>query len=151
LLRTGGKPSSFLFGGFAYAVNTTRKLAFNNDKVGGYVLKAFRKIKNKTRRGAGARGRTVAIGEYLRLLVEAPQHLRAFLIIAMNTGMRPGEIRGLKWSYVDRQAGMIRLPAEVTKEKRPKLIPINHHVQAVLDAQIRAIHHDYVVTMAMNH
>ena len=66
----------------------------------------------------------------------------------MNTGMRPGEIKNLKWSYIDKKAGFIRLPAEIIKEGTKtgtgKSIPINHNVKAVLDSQIRALHHDYV-------
>lgn len=70
------------------------------------------------------------------------------VIVAMNTGMRPGEIKNLKWSYIDKKAGFIRLPAEIIKEGRKtgkaKSIPINRNVKAVLDSQIRALHHDYV-------
>jgi integrase len=47
------------------------------------------------------------------------------VITAMNTGMRGGEIRGLKWEHIDYKAGFIRLPAEVTKEKKAKNIPMN--------------------------
>lgn len=39
---------------------------------------------------------------------------------------------------------MIRLPAEATKEKRPKDIPINKHVKRVLNGMPRAIKHDFV-------
>jgi integrase len=38
------------------------------------------------------------------------------MIIAFNTGLHPGEITGLKWSYIDRDAKMIRLPLEAIKE-----------------------------------
>lgn len=58
--------------------------------------------------------------------------------------MRTGEPRDLKWSYIDRKANMIRLPAEATKEKRPKDIPINKHVKRVLNGMPRAIKHDFV-------
>ncbi len=50
-----------------------------------------------------------------------------------DTGMRPGEVRTLKWEYIDRKAGFIRLPASTTKEDKEKNIPINHHVKVVLD------------------
>jgi integrase len=60
--------------------------------------------------------------------------------------MRTGELRDLKWSYIDRKEMMIRLPAEVTKEKRSKIIPINHHVKRVLESVPRALMHDFVFT-----
>lgn len=68
------------------------------------------------------------------------------MIVAFNTGMRPDEILGLRWSYIDRKAWFIRLPAEATKEKAPKNIPINHHVKEVLDNLARHIDHDFVFT-----
>ena len=120
--------------------------AFDNDRIGGDVLKAFRGIKKIATRNERARDRVVTIDEYNRLLNVAAQHTRNMMILAFNTGMRPGEILGLKWSYIDRKAGFIRLPAEVTKEKAPKNIPINHHVYAVLDDLPRHIDHDYVLT-----
>lgn len=60
--------------------------------------------------------------------------------------MRRGEIRTLKWSYIDKNRKLIRLPAEVTKEGREKIIPINHHVQKTLDALPRALKYDYIIT-----
>ena len=41
---------------------------------------------------------------------------------------------------------MIRLPADVIKERENKNIPINHHVKDALDALPRGLHHDYVIT-----
>ena len=72
--------------------------------------------------------------------------MRSAIIIAFNTGMRTGEIRLLKWSYIDRKSGYIRLPKEVTKENKPKNVPINHNVKAILDSVPRAINHPYVIT-----
>ncbi len=124
--------------------------AFDNDKIDGRVLKIFRKVKNKLKRGENARRRTVTIDEYLKLLGKAASHLKPMLIVAMNTGMRPGEVRTLKWEYIDRKAGFIRLPASTTKEDKEKNIPINHHVEAVLDdltpplGLVTEDHHDFI-------
>jgi integrase len=126
--------------------------AFDNDKVDGRVLKTFRKVKNKLKRGANARKRTVAIEEYLRLLAKASSHLKPMLIMAMNTGMRPGEVRTLRWAYIDRKTGFIRLPASSTKENKEKTIPINSHVKTVLDDLVPSLgvvtedHHDFIFT-----
>jgi integrase len=118
--------------------------AFDNDLVNGSTVKAFRRVKRKLKKAANARRRTLSVPEYMRLLQEAPPHLKAMLTVAYNTGMRLGELRNLQWLHVDREAGLIRLPAELVKESRAKVIPINHHVKRVLDEQPRALHHDFV-------
>ena len=54
--------------------------------------------------------------------------------------MRKGEIKNIKWSHIDWDNKTIRLPKEATKEGKPKSIPINYHVKAVLDNVPRTIH-----------
>jgi len=58
--------------------------------------------------------------------------------------MRKGELLELKWSHIDREKGFIRLPVGMTKEGKPKSIPINRHVREVLTRLPRSLHHDYV-------
>jgi integrase len=123
---------------------------FDNNMVSGETLKAFRKTKKISVKSERIRKRTLTIDEYLRLLDEAAPHLKGMLIVAFNTGMRPGEVKGLNWSYIDRKAMFIRLPADVTKEKAPKDIPVNHHVKNVIDRVPRAINHDFVFTYKGN-
>jgi integrase len=124
--------------------------AFDNDMVSGRVLKAFRSVKKKLKKGANARKRILAFEEYLKLINEAPKHLKDSIVVAFNSGMRTGEIRQLKWSYIDRKNGFIRLPKEVTKEKKSKNIPINHHVKDLLDNIPRNINHGYVISYKGN-
>jgi len=120
--------------------------AFDNDQVDGRTVKAFRTVKRKLRKADNARRRTLTIKEYLRLVDVALPHLKAFLTVAFNTGMRTGELRGLRWSHIDREKWVIRLPADLTKEKRAKVIPMNHHVKRVLAGMIRTLHNDFVLT-----
>jgi integrase len=127
-------------------VKTMVTKAFDNDLVDGRTVKAFRRVKRKLRRGDNARRRTMTPEEYLRLVDVAAPHLRGIITTAYNTGMRAGELRALRWSYIDREHGVIRLPADVTKEGRAKVIPINHHVKEVLAGLLRAVHHDFVFT-----
>jgi integrase len=143
-LRAGIKPSTI-----DVELNIVRGMiskAFDNEKVGERTLRAFRRVKNLSKRGANARKRTVTIGEFLKLLEAAPKHFRGVLIVAMNTGMRPGELRRLTWAHIDKKAGFIRLPADFTKERQAKAIPINHHVKEVLDGLIRHLNHDRLFT-----
>jgi integrase len=127
-------------------VQTAVTKAFDNDILDGHALKSFRKVKRKLRKGSNARRRILTVSEYLRLEANSPSHLKTMLKIAYNTGMRAGEIRTLRWSYVDKEKTFIRLPAKVVKESKSKTVPINHHVKAVLDGLPRAIHYDFVVT-----
>ena len=146
-------------------VKTMVTKAFDNDMIDGRTLKAFRKVKNRLKKGANARDRELTIEEYLKLTKGkytakwklrgktkqkvkdvSPPHLKPILVVAFHTGMRRGELLGLKWSHIDREKGLIRLPADTTKEKKGKTIPINHHVEKVLSTLPRALHHDYVFT-----
>lgn len=118
--------------------------AFDNDKIGGRTVKAFRRVDRKLKRGNNARDRIVEFSEYLKLIEGAPLQLQAVLTIAFYTGMRKGEIVNLKWSDIDRKKKMIHLTADATKEAKPKLIPINHHVIKALETLPRALKHDSV-------
>ena len=121
--------------------------AFDNDKIDGRALKAFRGLKKQLKKGSNARTRTLTINEYISLVDAAPIHLKNILKIAFHTGMRAGEIRNLQWEKnIDRKTGFIRLADDSTKEKKGKVIPINHHVVTVLKEIPRALQHDYVIT-----
>jgi len=127
-------------------VKTMVSKAFDNALVDGRTVKAFRVVKRKLKKAANARKRTITVDEYLKLVKAAPDHLKAFLTIGFNTGMRTGELRGLRWSHIDREKWVIRLPADLPKESKAKVIPINHHVKRLLADLPRAIHHDFVLT-----
>jgi integrase len=120
--------------------------AFDNDLVDGRTVKAFRTVKRKLRRAANARRRTLTMEEYFKLVEVAAPHLQVLITMAFNTGMRTGELRALRRSHIDREKGVIRLPADVTKESRDKVIPMNHHVKAVMAGLTPTIHHDFVFT-----
>lgn len=98
----------------------------------------------------------MSVAEYLKLTAVAQDHMQNMMIVAYNTGMRSGEVRGLKWSYIEWQKGFIKLPPEVTKEGaksgETKLIPMNHNTKAVLDKLrpspgiVSEDHNDFVFT-----
>ena len=114
--------------------------------VDGRTVKAFRRVKKKLIQGSNARDRILTVDEYLRLRDNSPPHLKALITVAYHTGMRRGELLNLKLQHIDKDGGFIRLPAKLTKEKKAKNIPVNHHVKSVLDNLPRAIHHDHVFT-----
>ena len=124
--------------------------AFDDDKISGHALKVFKRFDRTDSfftQGDNARERTISFNEYKRLLDVAQPHLKGILIVAMNTGMRiESEVLGLKWNHIDRKGGFIRLTAKDTKEGKPKKIPINHNVAAVLDGIIPHVNHPFVFT-----
>lgn len=61
-----------------------------------------------------------------RLLETSAEHLRSILILALNTGMRRGEIFNLMWSQVDFRDRKIRV--ERTKSQKLRFIPMNSTV-----------------------
>ncbi len=137
-------------------VRTAVEKGFLNKKIDWEPLRAFKAVKKLQIKGANARDRVVSIKEYIKLISVASEHMRDMMIVAYNTGMRPGEVRGLKWSYIDWQKGFIKLPPEITKEGaktgKTKLIPVNHNAKAVLDRLrpspgiVKKDHHDFVFT-----
>jgi len=120
--------------------------AFDNDKIGGDALRPFRRVRRRLKKGSNARQRTLKFDEYLRLVLVSPEHLRPIIILGFYTGMRIGEILNLKRAQVDRKSGFIRLGDQDTKEGRKKSIPINRHVEEVLDQIISHVNHDYIFT-----
>ncbi len=72
-----------------------------------------------------------ALIEAARQSEKAP-HLADFIILALNTGMRSGEILGLEWRRVDMGNGLIWLEAEHTKTARRRTIPLNDNARTAL-------------------
>ncbi|MBI3989753.1 MAG: site-specific integrase [candidate division NC10 bacterium] len=68
--------------------------------------------------------------EVQRLLAACNEHLRPVVVCALNTGMRRGEILGLKWEDVDRKRRLITLRRTKTGEQR--VVPINDVLLAEL-------------------
>jgi integrase len=113
--------------------------AFDNDLLGGDVLRAFRRVKKTLKAHSNRRDRVLTGQEYKTLHDAAQKHLKDILTIGYWTGMRKGEIINLMWDRVDLKAGFIRLEASDTKEGQAKSIPIGEAVKKVLDRIPRQI------------
>lgn len=68
--------------------------------------------------------------EEVRLLKACPRYLRTVVLTALYTGMRRGEILGLRWSQVDLRTSQIRV--ERTKSGRIRLIPLGERLRGEL-------------------
>jgi len=145
LLREKQKASAATIDMELTIAKTMVNKALDNDLVGGRTIKAFKSIKRKLKRGSNARDRLLTIEEYVKLLDIAPDYLKTILIIAMNSGLRKGEILNLRWSNIDLEKGFIRLRSEETKEKQLKNVPINQNVKDALDNIPQSSNHDYVI------
>lgn len=91
------------------------------------------------------RERVLSEEEEARLLNESSQHLRPILLVAINTGMRKGEIFKLRWKNVDFEEREIRIPE--SKSGRERRIPVNSRLYALLYAlKSQNGNSDYVFT-----
>jgi len=105
-------------------------------------LKRVRKV--KPLKGENKRLRYLSKEEYHALIAACDQHLKPIVITALNTGMRRGEILGLKWDNVDLKHGFILLSGDSTKNGERREIPINGTLKAVFQAITRRLDIPYV-------
>jgi integrase len=75
--------------------------------------------------------------ECQNLVACCDKHLRPIVITALNTGMRKGEILGLRWESVDLRHGFILL--EQTKNGERREIPINDSMRSTFQNVIRRL------------
>ena len=74
--------------------------------------------------------------EISRLFENCSKHLKPIVVLALNTGMRKGELLNLKWQDVDYKRGIIYLLDTKNREKRE--IPLNEMGKTAL---IRTLKH----------
>ncbi len=58
--------------------------------------------------------------------------LADIVVIAIETAMRQGEIFALDWKWIDWTKHTIKLPAEVTKTRKGRTIPLSHRAEETL-------------------
>jgi integrase len=78
------------------------------------------------------------------LMDKLSRHTRAILATGFYAGMRRGEVLCLTRDKVDMEKRMIRLEAEDTKDKKPRVIPILPELYEILKATPRALHDPHV-------
>ena len=78
------------------------------------------------------RVRFLTIEEINRLLSVCSGYLSGIVVLALNTGMRKGEILGLRWENVDSENSVIYIPSSLSKNKCRREIPMNAFVKKTL-------------------
>lgn len=93
-----------------------------------------------------ARDRILTADEFDSLQAHSSPHLRAINLVAYHTGMRRGEILGLRWDRVDFKTGFVRLKAEDTKTNEGRIIPMTPELTALLRRKykVRRLGEDHV-------
>lgn len=99
------------------------------------ILKRIRNV--KMIKGESKRLRYLSQEECQGLLIQCHGHLWEIVTLALNTGMRKGEILSLKWDQVDLKHGFILLDRTKNGERRE--IPLNVTVKGVLQSTVRRI------------
>jgi integrase len=103
------------------------------------VLKKVRKVKLLKE---DKRLRYLNVDESRTLVDACEGYLKDIVVTALNSGMRRGEILGLKWDRVDLKHGFILL--DKTKNGERREIPINNTLRGVLQGITRRLDIPYV-------
>jgi integrase len=104
------------------------------------VLKRIHKV--KPLKDVGKRLRYLSKEECQNLINACDPHLKPIVITALNTGMRRGEILGLKWDNVDLKHGFILL--DKTKNGDRREIPINETLRMTFQSVMRRLDIPYI-------
>ena len=83
-----------------------------------------------------ARTRRLEAGEEQRLLIGANDQLQRIMTLALETGMRRGEILNIKKSHIDLTIKTLLIPS--TKTNDPRTVPLSSAAIASLREQVRA-------------
>ena len=94
-------------------------------------VKLFREDQKRTR--------YLTLEEEEKLLSVCPPSLHRIVTFALHTGMRRGEILGLRWQDVDLRSGIATIPAAKAKGKRDRYVPLNSVAREIIKNLPRAI------------
>lgn len=93
-----------------------------------------REAQRRAQRKSGNEWRTQRGGDGRAMWPEDgyTDHLMPMVLVALNTGMRRGEILGLRWEHLNMDAAMLTVTAGNAKSSKARHIPLNAEALAVL-------------------
>lgn len=71
-----------------------------------------------------------------RLIAELPRHLKAMARFTLATGLRQGNVKGLRWSQVDLDRHIAWIHADQAKARKAIAVPLNAEAMKVLQSQL---------------
>ena len=105
----------------------------------------LKKVLDVKKEDVNSRLRYLANDEERDALINAcADHLRPMVKLALNTGMRRGEIFNLQWKNIDLNKGLIWIQSGESKNKKLVSIPINQTVKEILKSLSRRFDCPYV-------
>ena len=87
----------------------------------------------------------VDLPKLMKAIKAHPDQLYAkAILMVLYTGLRHGEVIRLKWSWFDMQNNTMMLPASITKNEKPHLLPISKPVERLLASMPRYPNSEYI-------
>jgi integrase len=68
---------------------------------------------------------------------EYTDHLRPIVLLALNTGLRRGEIFHLRWADINLKTKWLKVAGKTSKNKQSRQIPLNVEAMHILDGWLR--------------
>ena len=74
------------------------------------------------------------IGEFLHLLWKSPnEFVKTFLYVILLTALRSGSLREARWSWYDKQSGVLNIPSNAMKSREAFICPLPNQAMQALD------------------
>jgi integrase len=114
-------------------LDRTPKVRYLSPDESGQLRAALKARDKKMRRDrdSGNRWRKARGKELLPRLGEFADHLEPAILVALNTGLRSGDLRALKWSNVNFTEKLLAVEGPDGKSKQTRYIPLNTEALAV--------------------
>jgi len=62
--------------------------------------------------------------QFSKLMAALPERLRTFVLLLYTSGVRTGEAKKIRWEHVDLKHKVIMLPGSITKNGKPRTLPL---------------------------
>lgn len=100
----------------------------------------------KCRRERNLRGRVLRAEEvdgFFAALETAPTKVKLLILLMLLTGMRVGEARRCRWSYLDRINRLLRIPD--SKSGKPRIVPLSEQAFLIIEALLALKVNDWLL------